>query len=163
MKKERKPVNKKQQFIYGAIVILLFIIAFKSCFSTEPKEEKVYTTSKEWLENDYKTKGALMTVAEKVVKDVEKLEAKMNWTEYKYSANDKGIYDENDKFYKYDYSILGSYTDKSTTKIYKFKIDIAYEDDAAMKEKSPYAVLFYANLETGNGFNHINMDKLINK
>lgn len=163
MKKQKKQLPKVVQIICIAIIVIAVVSMFKSCFSTEPQEEKIYTTSKEWLDNDTETKASLMTVAEKVVKDVEKLEAKMNWTEYKYSANDKGIYDENDKFYKYDYSILGSYTDKSTSKIYKFKIDVAYEDDKAMKEKSPYAVLFYANLDNDNGFNHINMDKLINK
>lgn len=160
MKKEQ---SKKSKAIYTIIVIVLLAFIFKQCFSSTPSEKKVYETSSEWLENDSSVEAALMTIVEKTIKEQEKVEMKMNWKENKYAPNDKGIYDTNGKFYKYDYKVQGNYTDKSTNKICDFTIDVAFENDEAMKEHSPYAVLFYDNAVSGKSFNHIDIQKLMNK
>ncbi len=41
MKKERKPVSKAQRIVYGAIVILLFVLIFKSCGGEKSKADFV--------------------------------------------------------------------------------------------------------------------------
>ena len=72
---------------------------------------------------------------------------------------DQGIIDVNNKEYKYDFVVMGKYTDKSTNKIHSFTMNIGFEDDEAIKNQSPYAKLQYHNTDTGNGFDHIRDDQ----
>lgn len=138
--------KKNSKSISTIIVIVIIFLFLKKCNSTldyliTPSNE-VYSTSQEWLDKDSMVKAALQTIAIESIKEVERVEIKLDYGKLDFLALNDGI-DTGDIKYKYYYICKGQYTDKSNQTIHDFAIGVGFKDDAAMKEQSPYTVLYY--------------------
>lgn len=149
--------NKKKNGNAGAgLIVLIVIIAI--IYSNSQKQapaptqtpmaqdEKVYNTSKEWFDNDvaYNLLSQLQIASETLIKDVERVEIKLDLREFKVEPVNEGALDDEGIKYKYYYLCSGKYTDKSNQRIHDFIAGIAFEDNDAMKN-GPYARLYYVS------------------